>query len=104
MVGRGRMEWEADAVYRFAAQVRREGRRNEAFHVSIFPPEQTEAGDSVCSLSCLYLGERPFSIYGIDPAQVLQLAHRFVEISLEHMNARLVDAEGRLVDLPPIES
>jgi hypothetical protein len=34
----------------------------------------------------------------------LTLALRFIERSLEHLNVRLVDSEGRTVALPSIET
>ena len=79
------------------------GQDPKPLSVCISSPIKSSAGDYVAMVSCPYLDAEPFSIYGIDSEQALRLALRFVERSLEHMNARLVDTEGRSVALPRIE-
>lgn len=94
------MEQLKPVVYRFSAFACLEDGSREEASIEIFAPEDSGEGDSVCALSCLFLRTRPFSIYGVDDQQALDLSRRFVEASLEHMNARLVDVDGKPIALP----
>jgi len=96
------MEQLNSVIYRFSALARGEDGSRKEFSVEISVPEDSGEGDSVCQLSCPFLRAEPFSIYGVDHEQALELSRRFVEASLEHMNVRLVDADGRTVRLPPV--
>ena len=71
-------------------------------YLNRFAPEDSGEGDSVCQLACPFLPAKPFSIFGVDHEQALELSRRFVEASLEHMNACLVDADGKPLSLPPV--
>lgn len=73
-----------------------------ALTVAIAAPEESGLGDSICRGYCSFLDATPFTIYGVDHQQALELSRRFIESNLEHMNAYLVDAEGRRVELPPV--
>ena len=96
------MEQLKSVVYRVSAFVRREDGLREEFSMEISAPEDSGEGDSVCQLSCPFLRAKPFSIFGVDHQQALDLSRRFVEANFEHMNACLVDAGGKPVQLPPV--
>ena len=96
------MEQLKSVVYRFSGHVRLEDGSLEALSMEIFAPEDSGEGDSVCQLSCPFLRAKPVSIYGVDHQQALELSRRFVESNLEHMNATLVDADGKTLELPPV--
>jgi len=100
--GIGHMEQLKSSVYRFSGFVRLEDGSREALSMEIFAPEDSGEGDSVCRLTCPFLRAQPFAIFGVDHAQALELSRRFVEASLEHMNATLVDADGKTIELPPV--
>ena len=96
------MEQLKSVVYRFSAFVRREDGSRVEFSMEIFAPEDSGEADSVCQLSCPFLRAKPFSIFGVDHQQALDLSRRFVESNFEQMNACLVDADGKPVQLPPV--
>ena len=96
------MEQLKSVVYRFSGRVRLEDGSLEALSMEIFAPEDSGEGDSVCQLVCPFLRAKPFSIYGVDHAQALELSCHFVETSLKYMNATLVDADGKTIELPPV--
>jgi hypothetical protein len=96
------MEQLKPVVYRFSGFACLEDGSREELSVEISAPEDSGEGDSVCALSCPFLRTRPFSIFGVDRQQALELSRRFVEASLDHMNARLVDADGKTIALPPV--
>jgi hypothetical protein len=89
-------------IYSFSAVVRGEDGTEHPFHVEIAAPEDTGEGDSVCMVSCPFLRAKPFSIFGVDHAQAVELSRRFIEINLEHLAGHLVDADGAPVELPPV--
>jgi len=98
----GHMERLRPIIYRVSAFARREDGTVQPFLAEVSAPEDTGKGDSVCSVSCPYLRAKPFSIYGIDDKQAIELSRRFIESNLEHMNVCLVDADGSPVELPPV--
>lgn len=89
-------------MYRFSAFARSKDGTTDVLSVAISAPADSGEGDSVCLLCCPLLGAKPISIYGVDHEQALELSRRFVEASLEYMDATLVDAEGRPIELPPV--
>lgn len=100
MAPAGYMEQLDAAIYRFACFVRSKDGIRHPLTVAISAPAESGEDDSVCLLSCPFLRTKPFSIYGVDHNQALELSIRFVETSLEHMNATLVDADGNAIELP----
>ena len=91
-------------MYSFSAFVRRKDGTVQPFHVEISAPKDSGKGDSVCSVSCAFLRAKPFSIFGVDHSQAAELSRRFVEANLEHLSARLLDVDGRPVELPPVSA
>jgi hypothetical protein len=96
------MEQLDSPAYQFSAFANdADGRRTE-FYVAISAPESRPKGDSFCRVACPFFRKKPFTIYGVDHEQAIELSRRFVELTLEHMNAQLVDAGGNVVELPPV--
>ncbi|MDP6428602.1 MAG: hypothetical protein QGH73_00745 [Rhodospirillales bacterium] len=95
------MEQLESIIYRFSAFACNEDGIRDDFSVAVSAPEFSGEGDSFCLMSCPFLRAKPFTIYGVDHEQALELSLRFVEISLGHMNAHLVDGDGNDVQLPP---
>jgi hypothetical protein len=89
-------------IYRVSAFARSGDGAVQPFLVEISAPEDTGEGDSVCSVSCPYLRAKPFSIFGVDHRQALELSRRFIVSNLDHMNVCLADADGNPVELPPV--
>jgi hypothetical protein len=98
------LEQQKSVVYEFRCLAEIGGQDTKPFSVRINAPTKSSAGDYATTVSCPYLRTKSFSIYGIDSEQALTLALRFIERSLEHLNVRLVDSEGRTVALPSIET
>jgi hypothetical protein len=96
------MEQLENIVYRFTGFVRTKDGTTEAISVAISAPRYSGKGDSVCLLFYPFLRAKPFSIYGVDHDQALELSRRFVEADLENADARLVDDSGSSVELPPV--
>lgn len=96
------MEQLGPVIYSFSAFVRSKDGTVHPFLVEISAPQDSGKGDSLCSVSCPFLRTKPFSVFGIDHTQAVELSRRFVEANLEHMNARLLEADGRPVELPPV--
>lgn len=96
------MEQLKSVAYRFSAFARAADGTLTEFCVAISPPEARGEGDSFCHILCPFLRAKPFTIYGVDHEQALDLSRRFVELSLEHREVELVDADGRPVPLPPV--
>ena len=96
------MEQLKSVIYRYSGLVRLADGVVEELALEVSAPEPSGKGDSVCRLSCPFVAEKTLSIYGVDDEQALELSRRFVEASLEHMNACLVDADGNPVSLPPV--
>ena len=91
-------------MYSFSAFVRSKEGTVHPFLVKISAPEDSGKGDSVCSVSCPFLRAKPFSIFGVDHTQAIELSCRFIEANLEHLDACLLDANGRSIDLPPVSA
>lgn len=96
------MEQLEHIVYRFKGFARNKDGGLVELSVAISAPADSGKGDSVCLLSFPLLREKPFSIYGVDHDQALELSRRFVEIGLENQILTLVNTGGRAVDLPPV--
>jgi hypothetical protein len=96
------MEQLDQPVYQFDGFVRSEKGTIEPISIAVFAPTDSGKGDSVCLLCCPFLRTKPFSIYGVDHDQALELSRRYVEMHMEYMNACIVDADGKPVELPPV--
>ena len=96
------MEQLEQPIYRYTGFVRSEYGNIEPISIAIFTPTDSGKGDSVCRLCCPFLRTKPFSIYGVDHDQALELSRRYVEMDLEQVNATLVDADGTPIELPAV--
>ena len=98
----GYMEQLGPIIYRVAAFARSEDGTVQPFVAEVSAPEDSGKGDSVCAVSCPYLRAKPFSIYGVDHSQAVELSRWFIERSLADMSVGLVDSEGEPTALPPL--
>ncbi len=98
----GYMEQLEQPIYRYTGFVRSENGAIEPVSIAIFAPTDSGRGDSVCRLCCPFLRTKPFSIYGVDHDQALELSRRYVEMDLEYMNASIVNADGTPIELPAV--
>ena len=88
--------------YSFSGWVREEGDSLQKLDIAISDPEPSGKGDSVCQLLCPFFRATPYSIYGVEHDQALELSRQFVETRLRYRNAGVTDDGGNEIFLPPV--
>jgi len=97
----GHMEQLKPIIYEFSAHACGEGGSPEPFYMAIRAPEDVSEMLAACQVICPMVRAKPLTIHGVDGDQAIELSRHFVEFWLSLGGVRLVDAEGRTVQLPP---
>ncbi len=70
------------------------------FTLYISPPQRHDEFEYQCNIDCPMIRKKTIAIFGDEPLFTAELCIRFVKLSLDHMNAELVDRDGKAVTLP----
>ena len=70
------------------------------FRLRIAAPQPGVDTEFRCEVSCSFLRDKPYTIFGVDEAQAFELAVRFVHRMLEGRDITFVDAAGNAISLP----
>ena len=87
-------------TYKFEAVARFPDGREEPFVAETIDSGYREGYGHYCTILCPALLEKPYTLYGVDDEQALELAVGFVRNMLGHGNVELIDAQGNKVGLP----
>ena len=70
--------------------------------MAIRAPEGVGKMLAACQVICPMVRAKPLTIHGVHGDQAIELSRHFVEAWLRMGGVRLVDSEGRPVQLPPV--
>lgn len=82
------------------AVVRRADGSSHPFRCYISEARFDERGSYYCHVDCLEIRKQTQLIYGVDPAQAVELSFKFLKTMLEHNELVVCDPDGEPFILP----